>query len=268
MNTFQFEELPYEIQLKIFQSLRIKDIGRLAVISSTFRSLCYEESLFKHLYYREFDGIVQENDKKSWRERVIFLCTQKKELNILQIIIWAAKNGYPAVISNMFKTSRLFITDDSTVRLKLESNYLTPHDIINPQGTILHNAVHFGQPRVCEAILRIDKNNSKLFKTYNSFSATPLTTAAFYQQQACIEVLLKSGAEIEGREIKFSQTPLIVAASTGNVAVVELLLKYKANPIAKDADGYTAMKIARMKGFNNIVQILQKAIVLFTNEEK
>jgi len=199
-------------------------------------------------------------------KELFFYALKKKELNILQTITWAIKNGYPAVISGMFKTSRLFITDNSLTSsywptgLKLESNYLTLYDIINANGTILHNAVYFGQPRVCEAILRIDKNISKLFKTYNSFDATPLTAAAFHQQQACIEVFLKAGADIEGREKRYLQTPLMVAASTGNEAIVELLLKHKANPIAKDVDGYTPMKIAHLKRFDNIVQILQKAI--------
>jgi len=257
MNTSIFEYLPYEIQLRIIFYLQIKDIGRLCSVSILFHSLCSEESLFKHLYWRDYGAALKKVDDKTWRERVTELYRQTCKFNTKQYIVWAALHGYPGVIYSLFKTPHISVTDK---KQQIGSTTFSVYDILNDNGTILHIAENSGHVNVCEAVLKIAQKDKKLFQIFNSFHATPLTSAVFHEKKECVQFFLEMGADIEGRENKYKQTPLCIAVGKGSIEMVELLLKFKANPSVEDRDAYTPITIARYKRHDNILTILQKAI--------
>lgn len=60
-------------------------------------------------------------------------------------------------------------------------------------------------------------------------------------------------------DIASAEGSLHVAARSGNTSTVQMLLRHKADPMALDADGQTAISIAKEMGHTEVVKILTKA---------
>lgn len=82
----------------------------------------------------------------------------------------------------------------------------------------------------------------------------PLHVAAKRGHVAVIDLLLKSGANINGTS-GFG-TPLHDAANMGKMQAVEFLVKNGANVNAVGAEGHTPLTIAQLQGRDAIVQYL------------
>ncbi|KAJ0329223.1 hypothetical protein COL5a_004459 [Colletotrichum fioriniae] len=102
-------------------------------------------------------------------------------------------------------------------------------------GSLLQCAAMEGDPEVLEVILRKKPPNVSpdigVDHNYNEIAdlATPLQCAAYAGNLACIELLLKYGAEINLAKGKVG-TPLHAAAASGNLKALQLLLSRGANP--------------------------------------
>ena len=66
-----------------------------------------------------------------------------------------------------------------------------------------------------------------------------LTAAVKYNHTECAKFLLEHGARISVKSNVYLYHPLIYAAMHKNLEMFKLLLKYGANPLNRDADGYT-----------------------------
>ncbi|KAJ3941985.1 uncharacterized protein N0V96_007470 [Colletotrichum fioriniae] len=97
-------------------------------------------------------------------------------------------------------------------------------------GSLLQCAAMEGDPEVLEVILRKKPPNVSpdigVDHNYNEIAdlATPLQCAAYAGNLACIELLLKYGAEINLAKAKVG-TPLHAAAASGNLKALQLLLR-------------------------------------------
>lgn len=73
---------------------------------------------------------------------------------------------------------------------------------------------------------------------------TPLQLAIKSNNLEMVEILLKNGANIKGKDDFFKRTVLHDEAFNGNTEIVELLLKYGADVDAKDKDKLTPLLVA------------------------
>ncbi|XP_051008131.1 ankyrin repeat and SOCS box protein 10 isoform X2 [Acomys russatus] len=60
----------------------------------------------------------------------------------------------------------------------------------------------------------------------------------------CVELLLKFGAQVDGRTEDEEETPLHIAARLGHVELADLLLRWGAHPDVRNADGWTPLLVA------------------------
>mmetsp|Transcript_49450 Transcript_49450/g.107696 ORF Transcript_49450/g.107696 Transcript_49450/m.107696 type:complete len:556 (-) Transcript_49450:72-1739(-) len=81
--------------------------------------------------------------------------------------------------------------------------------------------------------------------TYGALGSA-LHMAVYEGAGAAIAVLLEAGAALEVRNGTFWQTPLHVACSRNHSEVVELLMDAAADALARDKDGLTPLRVARM----------------------
>lgn len=79
--------------------------------------------------------------------------------------------------------------------------------------------------------------------------------AAFKDQNECIELLLKKGAQIDSQNYH-GYTALHTAAEKGNKAGVLLLLTHGADKTIKDKEGKTALDLAQQRNRHKVVKLL------------
>lgn len=82
-----------------------------------------------------------------------------------------------------------------------------------------------------------------------------LTSAAAYENVKIVQMLLESGANIEGRTYD-GQTALLITAENGNEGVVRLLLEKGVDVEAKDDGENTALLLAATSGKEGVLTLL------------
>lgn len=102
--------------------------------------------------------------------------------------------------------------------------YFVSHfDLLPP----LHNAAYLGDEKIAEILLTYGfPINAK----FSSDELTPLHLAIQENHVHLIDLLFKSGAEVNAVSVK-QHTPLIMAIIYGNIEIVQLLLEHGADPI-------------------------------------
>ena len=105
------------------------------------------------------------------------------------------------------------------------------------------------------------ENGANLYETHPIFNRTTVGTAAYYENEEAVEMLLKKdpklaniGSTVDG------WTPLEDATLKANVKIVKILLQYGANPTITDKHGGTPMDMAVKFGKGEIVKILRDHI--------
>lgn len=76
-----------------------------------------------------------------------------------------------------------------------------------------------------------------------------------------VKLLLERGADVNKPVDNFllrNVTPIIAASQVGEIEIVKLLIDAGADVYAKDSTGETALSCAKKKGYNEIVQLLEK----------
>jgi hypothetical protein len=127
------------------------------------------------------------------------------------------------------------------------------------QSTPLAAAVSANRPDAVALLLALGADPEKK----DGKQWAPLHSAVTPQRASCeaMEVLLRSGANVDVRD-KHLRTPLHRAAQFGKTNAVLLLLKYRADPLAKDENGWTPIdrsighivESARKPGIAGILQ--------------
>ncbi|KAJ0080423.1 hypothetical protein Patl1_23271 [Pistacia atlantica] len=83
---------------------------------------------------------------------------------------------------------------------------------------------------------------------------TPLLSAVAAGSLACLELLIKAGANVN--IIAGGATPLHIAADIGSTEIIESLLKAGADPNVTDEDGQKPIQVAAARGNRGAVEIL------------
>ncbi|CAG9464988.1 unnamed protein product [Pedinophyceae sp. YPF-701] len=87
---------------------------------------------------------------------------------------------------------------------------------------------------------------------------TPLHYAARGGHDACVQVLLSAGADVNARTGAGQATPLHRAAYMGHAGTLDILLAAGADPAAQDADGATPGHKAAAQGHSAVaVRLLE-----------
>jgi ankyrin repeat protein len=105
-------------------------------------------------------------------------------------------------------------------------------------------------------IARQLKRDPKLATTWHPAGFSPLHLAAFSGVPAAVQLLLDHGAEINARaRSKFKNTPLQAALLAGQFATAKLLLERGADPLVRQALGFTPLHEAALLGRRDLVDL-------------
>ncbi|MFZ5950501.1 MAG: ankyrin repeat domain-containing protein, partial [Candidatus Rifleibacteriota bacterium] len=85
---------------------------------------------------------------------------------------------------------------------------------------------------------------------------TPLHIATINGHLSAVNVLIKSGAEVNIQDRLKAYTPLHYAAFYNYPKIVKFLLSRRADPHIQDKDGYFPLHLASANGCSSIVEIL------------
>ncbi len=104
------------------------------------------------------------------------------------------------------------------------------------------------------------KRDPKLATTWTTFGWSPLHLAAYSGDPAALQLLLDRGIDVNARaRSKFKNTPLQTALLTGQLATAKLLLEHGADPLVRQAQGFTPLQEAAFEGRRDLVDLLLAA---------
>jgi hypothetical protein len=86
---------------------------------------------------------------------------------------------------------------------------------------------------------------------------TALHWAALTGRSDVVELLIRSGANLNANDDKYGATPLHLAAYKGNKGAVQTLLNAGADPYAKDKDGDTPLDNALAGGHRDVADLIK-----------
>ena len=122
--------------------------------------------------------------------------------------------------------------------------------------TPLHMAAYFGHADVAQLLL--ERGASLTARSANELGNTPLHSALAGRRYELVELLGRSGADVNALNAR-GWAPLHHAACTGNAVVVEWLLQNGAQPSPANRDGLTPGQLARERGYGDIADRLERA---------
>jgi len=122
--------------------------------------------------------------------------------------------------------------------------------------TALHFAAFFNQKAAADLLVKHGANVAAVAN--NPMKVMPLHSAAAGRSAGVARVLLENGAPPNARQ-QLGWTTLHEAAQQGNRAMVEMLLHHGADPSLANDSGVTAIQLAREKGHGEIASLLTAA---------
>ncbi len=147
-----------------------------------------------------------------------------------------------AAATNNVKEAELAILNGSDLEAMSSSCY-----------TALHIAAYKNNFEVAEFLLSKGANPNVVGS--NNW-AMPLTSALNIHKIKLVKLLLNYGADVNATTVRNKSTPLIYAIKFNGVQMVKLLIDNGADVNFKNEKGLTALKVAREKGDQNIVDLL------------
>jgi ankyrin repeat protein len=108
-----------------------------------------------------------------------------------------------------------------------------------------------------QEIARQLKRDPKLATSWTPFGWSALHLAAFSGVPGAVQLVLDRGADIDARaHSKFKNTPLQAALLAGQLATARLLLERGADPLVRQALGFTPLHEAALLGRRDLVDLL------------
>jgi hypothetical protein len=108
-----------------------------------------------------------------------------------------------------------------------------------------------------EAMTRFLVKEPGLATSWNEFGWSALHLAAFSGKAEAVRLLLDRHAEVNARaRTKFKNTPLQAALLSGQYQTTKLLLERGADPLVRQAQGFTPLQEAALSGRRDLVDLL------------
>lgn len=156
-------------------------------------------------------------------------------------LIYAARNGFDTIVNALLQANA-------------DVNY---QDV--SKNTALFYASKYGNSAIAVSLFKAaNAYSSKQLRDYEG--ATSLMFFASQGDKKTVLELLQAGADVAGQGV-YGYTPLMGASKTGQTEMVKLLLKLGAERSihAKNANGKTALTIAREEHHTDICDLLENA---------
>jgi hypothetical protein len=123
---------------------------------------------------------------------------------------------------------------------------------LQDQHMSVYEAAQGGDSEMLQRLL-VKKANAN-FRDNNDLP--PLTAAAYQGHIACVKVLVKAGAYIDGVREDDKITALMAAIHNDNIALAEILIGLNASVNLQDSEGDTALHVAMANGSVGAVKLL------------
>ncbi|KAK6932982.1 Ankyrin repeat [Dillenia turbinata] len=192
----------------------------------------------------------------------------------------AVSNGNFDAVKSLVKREKTVISNlsskeaDSLLRLATESGKDVLVNLLLESGlrgekddvgwTELHVAADNGRT---EEVARMVRDGRDL-DVRDKEGRTPLHLAASKGHARCVRKLVEGGADKNARSID-GKTSLYRAAANGDRRIVELLIELGADPSIATIDrGRCPLDIAREKGHNEVVEILERGEAVLTSARR
>jgi uncharacterized protein len=106
-------------------------------------------------------------------------------------------------------------------------------------------------------VARALRENPQLASQWNDFGWSALDLAAFSGRTETVLLLIESGADVNARaRTKFKNTPLQVALLPGQFDTAKTLLEHGADPLVRQAHGFSPIMQAALLGRRDLVDLL------------
>ncbi|MBQ9578336.1 MAG: ankyrin repeat domain-containing protein [Ottowia sp.] len=200
----------------------------------------------------------------------------RKHLNIAEILL--ARGADPNadfikhLIGGRLDIARLLLEHGTNINLEAEGSKRTP--LMTAVFFERENLVTFlldngANPNIVNArgdtalSIAVDKKLTDVAETLLAKGASAnaaLIPASWLGRQDVVQFLLEHGADINhAGGVGVKRTPLMHAAYDGHKDLVAFLLDNGADVHARDAVGMTALRLAELRGYTDIVEILKNA---------
>jgi len=90
---------------------------------------------------------------------------------------------------------------------------------------------------------------------------SPLLAATIMGHLSVVKLLVENGAKVsETYSNKYVAPPIWYAANNGDIEIVKFLLEHGADPTAKNRDGWTPLRQAKLNNDTKVIELLEDAI--------
>ena len=195
---------------------------------------------------RDSDIDKQNNKGKT----ALMFAASENQSEVVRLLL---ARGADVNIADHYGTTALIVAATAghhrVVDLLLESG-ANPNVRDSSGSAPLVNAVYFGHIDTVKLLL-----SHKSLQLNKQDGEELLLLASGLGHSAIVRALIEHGVDANGRGLK-QRTPLMAAAYFNRPEVAQVLLELGADPAARDADGNTAMDVARDRGSDEVLALL------------
>jgi serine/threonine protein kinase len=201
---------------------------------------------FLHYFVGDGEEVIDDDWQMLW-----YSCVQQYD------VCTAFRGSQMAVAVHEQFTSDVRSLCIMQTRVTLPDMFAVLPDITANTAEAFRIAVRGNNEKVVKQLLECCTDAFHIDDT-NALGQTALHIAAFTGRHTMVELLAKSGADVNKPQHANNTTPLMAAVRRGYLQVVEVLLRYGADIAAVDSAGSTALRIAKAKQHDNIVALLMQ----------